>query len=186
MAQYLDKKVPISNAQIRMNWSACVKGCGIHEIADIGFEGCKTKYNAQTQGGVHITIGGEIGIQGGNGYSVIRGAPLTLAHLYVESLLLEYKKLRVSNESFQDFQRRVLSHYSAAYIGFFMKLGAYTREKNIDLGVDINCFEMTGKNEHFEIFEFGRKLYYSLTGQRAYKSHNNFTNSNQKSRLTTE
>ena len=43
MAHYLNSEVAIENANVRMNWSACPKGCGVHGIADIGFEGCKAK-----------------------------------------------------------------------------------------------------------------------------------------------
>ena len=35
MADYLSKTVPLpSDATIRMHWSACVKGCGVHELGD--------------------------------------------------------------------------------------------------------------------------------------------------------
>ena len=43
MALYLNSHIPISNAKVRMYWSACPKGCGVHGVADIGFEGAKAK-----------------------------------------------------------------------------------------------------------------------------------------------
>jgi ferredoxin-nitrite reductase len=61
MAHFLNSEVAIENANVRMNWSACPKGCGVHGIADIGFEGCKAK-NAEGNrvDGVHIFLGGKI------------------------------------------------------------------------------------------------------------------------------
>jgi len=48
MSEYLSKKVPLEDGMIRMYWSACVKGCGIHGVGDIGFEGCKAKVDGKT------------------------------------------------------------------------------------------------------------------------------------------
>jgi len=183
LSEYLTKRVPLDEGRIRLYWSACVKGCGTHEIADIGFEGCKAKVNGKTEDGVHITLGGKIVSEGKNGYTVLKSTPLKFACFYVESLALEYKKLRNKQESFEAFNDRVLREYSPAYIGFYMKLQAYLREKNIKLDLDINAVKKTGKNEDFEIFELGRKLYYQLTKQEAYPAYSRFTNENKRDKL---
>ncbi len=61
MAHFLSSEVAIENANVRMNWSACPKGCGVHGIADIGFEGCKAKdSDGNRVDGVHIYLGGKI------------------------------------------------------------------------------------------------------------------------------
>jgi len=183
MAKYLNTAVPLESAKIRMYWSACVKGCGTHEIADIGFEGCKAKVDGQTEDGVHITIGGKIIDEGKNGYTVIKAAPLRFSRFFVETLMLEYKKLRLKNESFEKFHDRILSQYSHAYIGFYMQLQAYLRAKNIDINLDINKVTKTGKNEEFELFELGRKIYFSLSKQEAYSAYDRFTNENPREKL---
>ncbi len=183
MSEYLTNAVPLENGRIRLYWSACVKGCGTHEIADIGFEGCKAKVDGKTEDGVHITLGGKIVSDGKNGYTVIKSAPLRFARFYVETLVLEYKKLRNTHESFEDFHDRVLREYSAAYIGFYMRLQAYLRAKNIETSLHINSFSKTGKNEEFEIFELGRKLYYQLSKQEPYSAYNRFTNENPREKL---
>ena len=97
MATYLGEAVPLEEGRVRMYWSACVKGCGLHGLGDIGFEGCKAKVGGVTEDGVHISLGGKLVSEGLEGYSVIKAAPLRFAHFYVESLMLEYKKLRLKN-----------------------------------------------------------------------------------------
>jgi len=183
MSKYLTNAVPLESGKIRLYWSACVKGCGTHEIADIGFEGCKAKINGVTEDGVHITLGGKIVSDGKNGYTVIKSAPLRFAHYYVESLALDYKHLKQKQESFEKFHDRVLLQYTSAYIGFVMQLKAYLRATKIDIKLDINCVLKTGRNEEFEVFELGRKLYYQLAKEEAYTAYNRFTNENKRERL---
>ena len=182
MSEYLSKKVPLDNSRIRMYWSACVKGCGIHGLADIGFEGCKTKVNGETKGGVNISLGGKVSSQGVEGRTVLKSAPLQYANFYVESLMLEYKKhglplkSEYKSENFESFNDRFFAQYTNACIGFNMKLGAYLREKNIDIEFGLNVKTNTGKNEEFELFEMGRRLYYTLSKKEAYSSYERFTN----------
>ncbi|MDH4944173.1 ferredoxin--nitrite reductase [Sulfurimonas sp. C5] len=178
MAEYLSKKVPLEDARVRFYWSACVKGCGLHGLGDIGFEGCKAKLDGNTVDGVHISIGGKLVSEGLEGYTVIKSAPLIYAPYFIETLMLEYKNLRKERESFEKFHDRVLSSYSSAYIGFFMQLKAYLRSRNIELELKINKIAPTGKNEEFEIFELGRKLYYQLFKEEAYSSYERFSNEN--------
>ena len=176
MVKYLDEKVPLESGRVRMYWSACVKGCGIHGLGDIGFEGCKTKVNGETEGGVHISLGGKLNNEGVEGYAVIKSAPLKYASLYVETLMLEYKKNKKVSESFEEFHDRILKLYTPAAIGFMMILGAYLREKNIDVNIGFSSKVVTGKNEEFEVFSLGRKLYYQLTSNEPYSAYDRFTN----------
>ncbi|MBS4067105.1 MAG: ferredoxin--nitrite reductase [Sulfurimonas sp.] len=176
MAGYLEKNVPIESGKVRMYWSGCVKGCGLHGIGDIGFEGCKAKVNGEMEGAVNISIGGKLISEGVEGYTVLKSAPLRYAHLYVETLMLEYKKHKRSNESFEDFSERVLKLYTPSCIGFVMKLGAYLREKKIDIDIGFSEKTNTGKNEEFEVFEIGRKIYYKLSNKEPYSAYDRFTN----------
>ena len=178
MSEYLSQNVPLESGRVRMYWSACVKGCGLHGLGDIGFEGCKAKVDGVTEDGVHISLGGKLVSEGVEGYSVIKAAPLRFAHLYVESLMLEYKKLRNANESFEKFHDRVLSQYTSAYIGFVMQLKAYLKANAIVLDFNINRVSGTGKNEEYELFELGRHLYHKLTDKEPYSSYERFTHAN--------
>ncbi len=176
LVQYLEENLPLENdAKIRIYWSACVKGCGLHDLGDIGFEGCKVKIDGNQEYGVHIFLGGRTTRNAQIGYSVLKSIPLKFAHLYVESLVLEYKKLRYKNESFEDFNQRVLNQYSKAAIGFMMTLKTYLKRKNIDINIGFKENIKTGKNEKFEIFEIGRVLYKHLTGEEAYQLIDIFT-----------
>jgi len=177
MASYLDEKVPLKAGRVRMYWSACVKGCGIHGLGDIGFEGCKAKVNGINGSGVNIYLGGKLAGEGAiEGHTVIKGAPLEYAKYYVESLMLEYKRMRKEGESFEHFSDRVLRNFTNAKIGFMMMLKAYMRAKNVEVEFGFETKVTTGKNEEFEVFELGRRLYYQLSKKEPYRSYERFTN----------
>lgn len=184
LAAYLDKKVPLEAGRIRMYWSACVKGCGIHGLGDIGFEGCKAKVNGVNGSGVNIYLGGKIaGTTAVEGHTVLKGAPLEYAKYYVESLVKEYKRLRLESESFEAFTDRVLRSFTNAKIGFMMMLLAYLRAKNIEVDFGFETKVLTGKNEEFEVFELGRRLYYQLTKQEPYSAYERFSNAIKREKL---
>jgi len=176
MAQYLSDNVALESGRVRMYWSACVKGCGIHGLGDIGFEGCKAKIDGINGGGVHIFLGGKLTGESQEGQTVIKSAPLKYAKYYVKSLMLEYKRMRKDGEVFELFHDRVLKNYTSAKIGFMMIFQAYLRSKNIEVDCGFETKVVTGKNEEFEVFEFGRKLYFQFTKQEAYSSYERFTN----------
>jgi len=92
LTKYLEEKVPLSSdSKIRMYWSGCVKGCGLHDLGDIGFEGCKAKVDGVSEYGVHIFLGGRTTRDAQMGYSVLKSVPLRFAKHYVESLMLRNK-----------------------------------------------------------------------------------------------
>jgi len=168
MAAYLSEAVPLEGGRVRMYWSGCVKGCGLHGVGDVGFEGCKAKVGGETEYGVHVTLGGKLTGEGQEGYSVMKSVPLRYARYYVESLMREYRRLRKPGESFGDFHDRVLAKYSPAAIGFVMQLQAYLRAKGLEWEFGFEPAPRTGGEEAFELFDFGRKLYKKLTGETAY------------------
>jgi ferredoxin-nitrite reductase len=107
MAEFLAREVPIENGKVRMYWSACPKGCGIHGIADIGFEGCKAKDDAGNKvDGVNIFIGGKATKEAKEAKLYAKAVPLTQAKYIVKDLLLKYKNERVAGESFEAFESR--------------------------------------------------------------------------------
>jgi len=176
MAQYLSDNVSLESGRVRMYWSACVKGCGIHGLGDVGFEGCKAKIEGINGSGAHILLGGQLSGESREGHTVIKSAPLDYAKYYVESLMLEYRRMRKDGESFELFFDRVLANYTTAKIGFVMMLQAYLRAKEIEVDFGYETKVITGKNEEFEVFELGRKLYYQLSKEEPYSSVERFTN----------
>jgi len=176
MANFLKEEVALpDDARVRMYWSACPKGCGIHGLGDVGFEGCKAKLNAESVSGVHISLGGSLINEAKEGYTIIKSAPLSLAKHYVASLMKEYRRLRHTQESFEKFEQRVLSYYTPAYIGFMVRFLSYLQHNNITIeNFGIQSIKNTGKNEEFEVFEFGRKLFYTITKEEPYSAIERF------------
>ncbi len=178
MSAYLSDTVPLEEGLIRMYWSACVKGCGIHGVGDIGFEGCKAKVEGKSTYGVHILLGGKLTGEGAEGHSVMKTVPLIYAKYYVESIMLEYRRMKKPGESFERFYDRVLSQYSRAYIGFIMVLNAYLRRHKIEICAELSTSVSTGKHEAFEIFELGRTLYHKLMEEEAYLTYEGYAPGN--------
>ncbi len=178
MSAYLSDAVPLEEGLVRMYWSACVKGCGIHGVGDIGFEGCKAKIDGKPTYGVHILLGGKLTGEGAEGHSVMKTVPLKYAKYYVESIMLEYRRMKKPGESFERFYDRILAQYSRAYLGFFMVLNAYLRRKNISLIAELSGSVSTGKHESFELFELGRTLYHKLMEEEAYSTYDGYAPGN--------
>jgi ferredoxin-nitrite reductase len=117
MSNFLQKEVPIKDGKVRLYWSACPKGCGIHGVADIGFEGCKTKDEAGNKvDGVHIFLGGKATVEAKEARIIYKAIPLTKAKFMVKKLLEIYRDERQDKESFEMFDSRVLAHWSTAQI----------------------------------------------------------------------
>jgi ferredoxin-nitrite reductase len=174
MADFLSQNVPLpSDASIRMHWSACVKGCGVHELGDIGFIGCKAKENGKSVYGVHIQIGGKSTLTQEEAYTIMKSVPLTRAKYYTAELARAYLELRKPRESFERFESRLFRRYSKGAIEFILRW-------NIDI-CEPNSFEKIDFDpawhpniEHNEIFQLGVDIYKKLTGEKAYQGIHNF------------
>ncbi len=169
MADYLSATIPLpADATIRMHWSACIKGCGVHELGDIGFVGCKAKENGETVYGVHIQIGGKSTHTQEEAYTILKSVPLTRARDYVAELAKAYRDLRKKNESFERFESRVLRRYSKGAIEFILR---WNVEAAAAKNLEPLAFEAKWESnvEHNEIFVLGLELYKKLTGARAYQ-----------------
>ncbi len=113
MANYLQKEVPIKNGKVRMYWSGCVKGCGIHGVADIGFEGCKAKdEDGNSCYGVHIFLGGKATLEAKEARVLAKFVPLEKAKYIVRDLMIKYRDEKLEFESFESYDTRVLSNLS--------------------------------------------------------------------------
>ncbi len=177
MAYYLNSEIPIKNATVRMNWSACPKGCGVHGIADIGFEGCKAKDDEGNRvDGVHIFVGGKITRVAKEAHTLHKALPLTEAKCHVKYLLKTYATFRQRGETYEAFDDRFLSaNYSFQALGFYTKINYILNEKlGLDLWFELASEPKTFKKEEFEIFTFGLKLFKLLTGEKRYESVENF------------
>jgi ferredoxin-nitrite reductase len=169
MSEYLSSKIELEDAKIRIYWSAYVKGCGIHELGDIGLLGCKTKFEGQTVPGVDIMLGGKLVHESKDAKIVLKALPLDLAKYYIEELILEYKRLKKSNESFEKFYERVLKNYSHGALAFLMSYNFFVNKiKEYDLKISLDEKPKTSAVERFEIFHFGQMIYRKIEGKSPY------------------
>jgi ferredoxin-nitrite reductase len=118
LSNYLSQNIDLDDAKIRIYWSACIKGCGIHELGNIGLLGCKAKYHDKTLLGVDILLGGKLLEEGQLAETLLKAVPLELAKFYIEELVLIYQKQREAGESFDGFYDRVLCHYPFKVVAF--------------------------------------------------------------------
>jgi len=122
LSTYLSQEVPMHDAKIRIYWSACPKGCGIHGIADIGLEGCKAKDEAgESVDGVHIFLGGKATTHALEARMLYKAVPLTKAKSLIKSLIEIYKNERLADESFEAFDTRVWQSLSIDEIQSLIK-----------------------------------------------------------------
>jgi len=173
MAHFLNSEVAIENASVRMNWSACPKGCGVHGIADIGFEGCKAKLSDGTRvDGVHIFIGGKITREAKEAHTLHKALPITEAKHHVKYLLKTYASQKHRAETYEAFDDRFLSrNYSFQALAFYTKINYILNDK-LDLNVhfELDAEPKSSKREEYELFGFGLKLFKLLTGEKRFES----------------
>jgi ferredoxin-nitrite reductase len=173
MAHFLNSEIAIENANIRMNWSACPKGCGVHGIADIGFEGCKAKNAEGTRvDGVHIFVGGKITREAKEAHTLHKSLPITEAKHHVKYLLKTYAEHKQRAETYEAFDDRFLSqNYSFQALAFFTKINYVLNDKlGLDIAFELDKEPSTSKREEYELFTFGLKLFKLLTDERRFES----------------
>jgi len=170
MGEYLSREVPIEDAKVRLYWSACVKGCGIHGAGDLGFVGCKVPRGGKTHYGVDIFIGGTLSGEGGEGHLLLKGIILEEAREFVAELMHQYAAHRTTKESLEHFIRRLQRLYSNYAIGFLMRWNRLMRLNSFSNAMIDFDFKKHGgsHNETDEIFEFGSRMVYTITGERPY------------------
>jgi ferredoxin-nitrite reductase len=160
LSKYLSDVVKMDSGKVRIYWSACIKGCGIHELGDIGLLGCKAKIGGKITQGVDILIGGKLTHESREAKTVIKAVPLLYAKYYIEELVLEYKRLKKANESFLKFSDRVLVNYSLQAISFMMSFNYLVGKKHNQPYLKIKLEEnpKTSAYEDAEISSFGANI----------------------------
>ncbi|MCF6245139.1 MAG: ferredoxin--nitrite reductase [Sulfurovum sp.] len=173
MAHFLSSEVAIENANVRMNWSACPKGCGLNGIADIGFEGCKAKLSDGTRvDGVHIFLGGKITREAQEAHVLHKALPITEAKHHVKYLLKTYAQHKLRAETYEAFDDRFLSaNYSFQALAFFTKINYILNDKlDLNTMLELEIEPTTSKREEYEIFTMGLKLFKLLTGEKRFEA----------------
>ena len=168
MANYLDEVVPLDGGSVGMYWSACVKGCGIHGVGDIGFEGCKAKVDGKSVPGVHISIGGKLTGEGQEGRSILKAVPLDDAKKHVAVLMRFYQQQCRENERFSAFYDRTLAQLSSGAIGFIVQLQTFLEEHVLKPMPMFEKVMPCGGVESLEVYALGKVLYNHVSDDKPY------------------
>jgi ferredoxin-nitrite reductase len=165
----------MEDAKIRLYWSACIKGCGVHGAGDLGFVGCKVPRNGKTVLGVDIFIGGTLSGEGGEGHLLLKGVVLEEAKEYVAEFMREYRDLKIQKESLEHFITRLQVRYSNYAIGFIMRWNRLMEQNSLESPLHFNLKTHGGSHkESDEIFEFGLALVHTITKTKAYEVEDPF------------
>jgi len=170
MSEYLTKEVE-GIKKVSMHWSGCVKGCGIHEWADIGFVGAKTKVDGKTVEAVDILMGGSF-YKAKEARTIIKAYPLNSAKEVVKEILMECKELGF--KKFEEFHTEVLSGFSSGAIAFLMEFNDLVKKEGLEYRFSFKHHKPIGRFEPLEIFDFGLDIYKHLTADKAYLEVHNF------------
>ncbi|MRI59155.1 MAG: ferredoxin--nitrite reductase, partial [Epsilonproteobacteria bacterium] len=163
--------VPLKESKVRIYWSACVKGCGIHEWGDIGFVGAKAKDGDEVVHGVDILLGGSL-TKLTEAQTILKAVPLRYAKELIKELMIEFKQSK--KRHFEEFYFDNLHPFSKGAIGFLMKFNAYLSRLGIEYRFSLANHKPIGRFEPLEIFDFGNAIYKALTADKAYLEIYNF------------
>jgi ferredoxin-nitrite reductase len=62
VARELEKRTEGRKLQpLTMHWSGCPAGCGLHQVASIGLQGCRSRVNGEVVDAAHICVNGKSG-----------------------------------------------------------------------------------------------------------------------------
>lgn len=62
---------------LRMHWSGCPHACGLHHIADIGFQASRVRINGEIVDAADVFVGGKLGKDARLATKVMEGVPLS-------------------------------------------------------------------------------------------------------------
>lgn len=106
VVEYLEKRVQLDEP-LRLHITGCPNACAQYQIAHIGLMGSKTKVNGQLVDAYDILIGGQMGRGARFNHAVLRKVPATECAKRLERLLLEYRRARSEQETFNTWCERV-------------------------------------------------------------------------------
>ena len=91
IGRQLEKRLP-GLRPITVNWSGCPAGCGNHQVADIGFQGVKTKVDGEVVEAVNIFVGGKSGPGARLAEPIMQNVPVADLPQILEGLLRYYPR----------------------------------------------------------------------------------------------
>ena len=101
----------------KINSERFIKSYGVHGVADIGFEGAIAKdKDGIACDGVKIFLGGKATTKILEARQLSKAIPLKKAQEVVKNLIEIYKNERIDDETFENFDTRVLSNLTVEEI----------------------------------------------------------------------
>ncbi len=91
IGRHLEKRLP-GLRPITVHWSGCPAGCGNHHVADIGFQGVKTKVEGEVVEAVNIFVGGKSGPGARLAEPIMQNVPVKDLPQILEGLLRYYPR----------------------------------------------------------------------------------------------
>ncbi len=174
LAEFLTDKYPLecSEGKLRMYWSACQKGCGIHGMGDLGFVGVKFKEGNKIVTGVDVYYGGTVIGESTEGKLLLKSVPLDSVGSYIEEIIKIYIDLKKEKESFEKFYKRVLSNISKDALRFIIRFNCMIKKDYPQFILNLNRSLLNRSSEEEEIFLIGIQLYRRATGKNPYSKSN--------------
>ena len=171
VSAYLSEKFDLPDGKVRIYWSACVKGCGIHELGDIGLLGCKAKLEGKAVEGVDILLGGKMLNESAEAKTLLKAIPIVYAGEFLEQLIEQYQNLKHPNETFEQFYDRLLTKYSFPALAFMIAYNYHIDKVygKPEYKLHLSKNPKTKAHEAFEIFDFGERIYRSVHTESPYK-----------------
>ncbi|HRF56117.1 MAG TPA: ferredoxin--nitrite reductase [Campylobacterales bacterium] len=168
-AEYLAKRFGEQGGKIRQYWSACPKGCGIHQVGDVGLVGTKVSRNKETLLGVDIYIGGSLSSQK-EGKLLVKGALLGEAKEFVAEAVEIYLENKISNESFERQFSSLSLLLSSQCISFIVRFNTLLHRNGLQ-GLKLKELSKfaCGKKEDGELFFIGTYLFESIFAESPYE-----------------
>jgi nitrite reductase (NADH) large subunit len=77
------KTLPLS-----MHWSGCPASCGLHQVATIGMQGCRSRINGEIVDATHVTVNGKTGPHAAIASDLMYDIPITELAAALEPLVL--------------------------------------------------------------------------------------------------
>jgi len=157
----------IESLKIKIGYSGCLKGCGRHISADIGFVGIRTTVFGKLERGVRVYLGG-VYTKGKIPARLIYWAiPLRGLSEFLEVIFDEFENSGF--DDFEDFSEKVLNGYRAEFLAFWFLAKFHTGKK-----VYLRNKKEKELLEEFKEFDFYEKIDDDLYEVIKYLEKNSF------------
>ncbi len=144
---------------LRIHLSGCLKGCGRHILADIGFVGIRTNQFGEVERGVRLYLGGEYSFGRQPARLIYWAVPLRKLPTLLETIIHDFSQS--GYENFEVYSQKVLNNFSAEFLAYFF-LAKTLSKKNValvTLDKERDPFGLLGPTLHESIKTLEHRLF---------------------------